>query len=137
MSVTGGDITEIRCNHPTLGSSVYNPKASEDSTFDPGGYRTDDDLDSITGNGEAIYKVNNKRPFFEVVCAVDMNERNEFQGTLTNLAQSDQEGDWIISHINGTVQGFKGKPVGDLQWNGNASTFTLKISGGNRMRKIA
>ena len=113
----------------------YFQKANEDSTFDPGGFRNDDDADSISGSGQAIYKKNRKRWSFEVVCAMDMNEAEEVD-VLKNIAKENEEADWTITHINGTVYGGKGLPVGDLQWNGNASTFTFKVGGSNILSKI-
>lgn len=133
--MTGGDITEITFNHPTLGSGTIYPKANEDSTFDPGGFRTDDDQDSIAGNGAAIYKKTRKRWMFETTCAVDMNEKEEVE-ILSKITEQTEEADWTISSINGTVYGGKGLPVGDLNWNGNASTFTFKVSGGVKLLKI-
>ena len=54
MSVIGGDILEITFNHPTLGSGIIFPKAAEDSTFDLGGFRSNDDAAGVDGSGEMI-----------------------------------------------------------------------------------
>ena len=135
MASFGGDITEITFNSPTFGNGSIFPKASEDSTFDPGGFRVDDDMDSISGDGAGIYKKNRKRWSFEVVCAMDMNDREDVN-KLVSLASANEESEWTITHVNGTVYGGKGFPVGDLQWNGNAATFTFKASGGGIMSKI-
>ena len=135
MASIGGDILEITFNNSEVGSGSFFPKANEDSTFDAGGFRVDDDQESISGDGEAIYKKNRKRWMFEVVCAMDMNNREDVD-KMEKLADSNVETDWTISHSNGTVYGGKGMPVGDLQWNGNASTFTFKASGGQKLRKI-
>lgn len=133
--MTGGDIKEITFNHPILGSGTIYPKANEDSTFDPGGYRNDDDQDSIAGNGAAIYKKTLKRWMFETTCAVDMNDKEEVQ-ILADISEQTEEADWTIESVNGTIYGGKGLPVGDLNWNGNASTFTFKVSGGGKLLKI-
>ncbi len=131
----GGDIIEITFNHPTVGSGVILPKANEDSTFDTGGFRSNDDVNMIAGNGEMIDQMNRVRWSLETVIAWDMNIRGDLE-KLVELAESPVEAEWTITNINGTVYGGTGKPVGDLQGNGNAATFTLKISGGNKLKKI-
>lgn len=131
----GGDIIEITFNHPTVGSGVILPKASEDSTFDLGGFRSNDDVNMVAGNGEMIDQMNRVRWSLETVIAWDMNTRGDLE-KLVELAESPVEAEWTITNINGTVYGGTGKPVGDMQGNGNAATFTLKISGGNKLKKI-
>lgn len=131
----GGDILEITYNHPTLGSGVIFPKASEDSTFDLGGFRSNDDANMVAGNGEMIDQINLARWSFEVAVAWDMNTREDLE-KLNDLAADPVLADWTFSHINGTVYGGTGKPVGDLSGNGNAATFTLKVSGGGKLKKI-
>ena len=135
-SVTGGDIIEVTFNHPVLGAGSFNPKANEDSTFDPGGFRNESDQDSVQGNGFAIYKKTRKRPMFEVLCAVDMNGNDEVNTILNALHEADQEAEWTFSHANGTVYSLTGKPAGDNQWNGNSSTFTLRVEGSGKLNKI-
>lgn len=131
----GGDLIEITYNHPTLGSGVIFPKASEDSTFDLGGFRANDDANMIDGGGNMIDQLNRVRWSMESTIAWDMNSRTELE-KLTALSASPVQADWTFSHINGTVYGGKGKPVGDMQGNGNAATFSLKISGGGVLKKI-
>lgn len=131
----GGDIIEITFNHPTVGSGVIFPKAGEDSTFDTGGFRSNDDANMVAGNGEMIDQMNRVRWSLEATIAWDMNVRGDLE-KLVELAESPVEAEWTITHINGTVYGGTGKPVGDMQGNGNAATFTLKISGGNKLKKI-
>lgn len=135
MSFVGGDIIEITCNHPTLGSYTFFPKSGEDSTYDHGGFRSDDDENGLAGNGQMIDKMNRKRWFFEAVIANDQNNNLEDEA-INALAASPEPGDWTITHANGSVYGGKGKPVGDIQTNANAATFPLKVSGGGKMEKI-
>jgi len=134
MASTGGDILEMRYNHPTLGQGVFYPKSNEGNTFDLGGFRNADDQNMISGDAEPIYQMNRVRSTVEIVVANDMNERNDLQLAI-DLASSPIAAEWAISHVNGTVWGMTGKPVGDLQSDVNAATFTLKIGGGI-MRKI-
>ena len=135
MASFGGDITEITFNSASVGNGAFFPKANEDSTFDPGGFRIDDDADSVSGDGAGIYKKNRKRWSFEVLCAMDMNSREDAE-KVNALAAANEEADWTITSVNGTVYAGKGYPVGDINWNGNAATFTVKVSGGGRMTKI-
>lgn len=139
--MTGGDITEISFNHPTLGSGTFFPKANEDDTYDLGGFRSDDDQDMVAGNGDMIDKINRKRWFVEATIAGNLNSSNNSNASsdlelLRLLASSPVLGDWAISHISGTVWKGKGKPVGDIQENVNAATIGFKVSGGGLLKKI-
>jgi hypothetical protein len=136
MATVGGDIIEITYNHPVLGTGTFFPKAGEDNTYDIGGPRSDDDANMITGAGEMIDSMKRVRPFFEAVVANDQNSRNDLD-VARQLAGSPIPADWTISIINGTVWGLQGKPVGDLQGNISAATFTLKVAGSNVMKKIS
>lgn len=126
---TSGDIREARCSHPDLGDFVFYPKSNEGNTLDQGGYRTADDANMIDGSGEPIWQLNLQRGFFEIVCADDMNIA-ENSTNACKLAASPKAGNWIVSMSNGTTWGATAKPVGDIQTDTNASTFTMKISGG-------
>jgi hypothetical protein len=134
MASVGGDIIEIGYNHPVLGSGTIFPKAAEDSTYDLGGLRSDDEANGVDGSGEPIRKMNRVRWSFEVSVAWDMNTREDLE-KLTALAAHPQEASWTFSHINGTVYGGKGFPVGDMNGNANAATFKLKVAGGKKLSK--
>lgn len=134
MAVISGDFTEVTYNHPTLGNGTFFPKSAEDSTLDTGGFRNNDDANGIDGGGRAIIQKNRVRWSFETTCAMDMVTDNDLE-KITALAESPVEADWTFSHVSGTVWKGKGVPVGDQQGNGNAGTFTLKVSGGNKMTK--
>jgi len=131
---TGGDIIEITYNHPTLGSGVIFAKSNEDSTFDLGGFRSNDDANMIDGSGTFIDQINRKRWKFSVMVAWNMNDANELE-KIAQLSESSLLGDWTFSSINGTVWTGKGKPVGDYEGNGNNPTFTLVVSGGGKLKK--
>jgi hypothetical protein len=135
MAVVSGDIIEITFNHPTIGTGTFFPKAGEDSTFDPGGFRGNDDANLVDGGGRTIRQLNRVRWSYEGDITWDMNNTNEVE-LINQLAASPVEATWTISHINGTVWGGKGAPVGDVQGNGNNGTITLKIAGGEQLKKI-
>jgi hypothetical protein len=135
MATTGGDLLEITCNHPTLGTVTYFAKANEDHTYETGGFRSEDDEDMVDSGGNMIDKINRKRWMFETTLAWNMNTREELQ-TLSDYAADPVEGDWTVSHVNGKIWGGKGKPVGTIPGEGNAATVPLKLAGGGRFLPI-
>lgn len=135
MSAIGGDILEITWNHPTLGTGNLFAKSNEDSTFDLGGFRSDDDANMIDGGGNMIDKINRVRPIFECTVSNDNNTRLELE-KLSDLAASSTPANWTIAHISGAIYGLNGKPVGDVKANGNNATIALKLSGGGTMKRI-
>lgn len=132
MAASGGVITEITWNHPTLGTGVIYAKGSEDSTYDIGGLRSNDDANMIDGAGNAIYSVNPTRPSFEVTVAWDWDA--DTIGVLSDMGGSSQEGTWTFTNVNGVIYKLVGKPVGDIKGNGNQSTLPLKIQGSGVMQ---
>ncbi len=132
---TAGDIIEITSNHPTLGSATFFPKSSEDSTYNTGGFRGEDDMSKIAGSGQSIRTLNRNRWAFEVPASWDMNGTNEMD-LLAALAADPVEADWTFENINGTVWGGKGSPVGELPGNGNTAIIPLKVSGSGTLEKI-
>lgn len=130
----GGDIVEITFNHATLGSGTIFPKAGEDSTYDLGGIRAADDAQMIDGGGNMMDQLTRARWSFEVALSWDMDATTLEK--LSELAGSPQTADWTFTNINGKVYAGNGKPVGDLQGNGNTSQITLKVSGGGRLRVL-
>ncbi len=132
----GGDILEVTYNHPTLGSGVFYPKAAEDSTLDMGGFGSSDDTNMIDGGGNMIDQMNRKRWSAEMTVAWDMAIGLELERAQA-LQSSPLKASWTITHISGAIFGGNGKPVGDIQGNSNAATFTLKIAGDGKLKKIA
>src|SRR6185369_11230300 len=131
----GGDIVEITYNHPKLGSGVIYPKAAEDSTYNKGGFQAKDDDNMIDGSGTAIDQLNRVRWSVETTIAWDMNNDLTLE-KLIALSADPVPAEWTFSHVNGTVDGGLGKPVGDLKGNGNVATIPLKIAGGGVLKKI-
>ncbi|HTH58230.1 MAG TPA: hypothetical protein VL728_19425 [Cyclobacteriaceae bacterium] len=123
----GGDILEITCNHPTLGSKTFSAKSGEGNTYDTGGFRTDDDANGITGNGKPIWKMNRKMGMFSATVENDMNLGKEAE-FISALASDPNPADWTFSVVNGAVYKGTGKPVGDSQPNINDATVVLKVA---------
>lgn len=132
----GGNITEVICDHPELGTVVLKIKASEDNTYDLGGVRGADDQNMVTGSGESIRSLNQVGWRVKLNVAWDMNVGLELQ-KVKDLAGSTVEGTWTVSHINGSVYRGKGSPVGQLEANVNQATFSLTIGGGGELKKLA
>lgn len=136
MPYVGGDITEITYNHPTIGSGTIFCKANEDGTIEPGGYRSNDDDNSATGDGQFIDQMNWRRASFEAPpIAWDMTDVDE-QSKLVALAESTVLADWTISHISGKIWGGKGKPVGDIPGVTNTAQITLKLAFQNKLKPL-
>lgn len=135
MAVVGGDLLEITYNHPTIGSGVLYCKSGEDSTFDPGGFRTSDDANMVDGGGRMMRQMNRVRWSVESVISWDMSISDEMT-KLKQLSDSPVEAEWTISHVNGEVWRGTGAIVGDIQPNGNTAQITLKISGGGALEKL-
>jgi len=122
-----GDITEITYNHPTIGQGVFYPKANEGNTLDTGGIRTADDASQIAGDGSIIAQKNRVRASFECLLEDDQNVRNDAD-KAKKLAADPVPAEYTVSIINGTVWSGSGFPVGDIQTDVNAGTFTLKVA---------
>lgn len=131
----GGDIIEVIENHPTLGTYTYDPIAGEDSTYKMGGFVNADESSSIDGKGRAIYKKNRERPSFSVVCAWDMNNNQEME-RISQIQESSEEAEYTFTNKNGVVYRLKGQPVGSYEFNGNAASFTLMISGSDKLQIV-
>ena len=130
----GGDITELRVNHPTLGSLVFEVRANEGNTYDPGGFRANDDANAISTNGKPIKSISRVRAELNVMVVNDQNivDTADF---LSKLSGNPVDGDYTITMINGTVWKMKGSPVGDIKPDLLTSTVTVKFAG-NTYAKI-
>lgn len=131
----GGDLTEITCNHPTLGNFNFSTKSNESYTLDPGGHRSNDDDASVSGDGNMIDQINRVRWSFEGPILADFESNNEIEN-LPKLAQSAELATWTFTHISGAVWRGKGKFVGDLKIETNESTISSKIAGGGKIEKL-
>lgn len=129
---SGGDIIEITYNNADIGTGTFYPKSSEDSTYDLGGFRTQDDDNMIDGSGAAIYQMNRKRWSFAVKCGWDMT-RGDLE-TLVALSSATSETAFTFTNTNGVIYKATGKMVGDIQGNGNTSTVDIKAGGGGVMQ---
>ncbi len=133
---TGGDLIEATYNHSTLGTGTFYFKAAEDGSFNLGGYVSADDMNMVDGGGNMIDQINQTRWKVEGTISWDMNSSDELS-KLVSLAGNPLQADWTFSHINGTVWGGTGKPVGEYVGSTNGATVPLMISGGGRLKKIS
>jgi len=132
---SGGDIIEITYNHPTIGTGVLNPKSSEDSTYDNGGFRSSDDANMVQANGTMINQINRTRWSFAVKLGWDMSGAHELE-VLSALASSPELATYTFANINGVIYKGTGTITGDINGNGNSSTIDLKASGGGTLQII-
>lgn len=133
---TAGDIEEITWNHPTLGTGTVYCKVNEDATHDAGNYRSEDDASMLDTGGRMIDKMNKVRWSLEATVSWDMNDSEELE-KMVALSSSPVLTKFTWSHVSGSTYKGTGKPVGDLQGNLNAATFTLKLAGGGTVEKIS
>lgn len=131
----GGDLTEITCNHPTLGSFNFATKSNESYTLDPGGKRSNDDAGMVAGDGTFIDQMNSVRWSFEGPLMADFDSGNELEN-LPKLAASSELATWTFSHISGVVWTGKGKIVGDINVDTNTAQMTAKLAGGGILEKL-
>ena len=132
----GGDVIEMTYNHAIHGSGSIFLKSNEDGTIDSGGYRSNDDANSITGDGQIIDQINRVRASFEAPpVSWDIIGKNELD-ILSKMAASPVFADWTITLISGDIWGGKGKPVGDVQGNTNTGLITVKLAFGT-LEKIS
>lgn len=132
---SGGDLIEITCNHPTLGNFVFGTKSNESYTLDPGGRRSNDDANLVTGNGDFIDQINTVRWSFEGPLMADFSSNNEMKN-IPLLAESSDLGTWTFTHISGVIWRGKGKFVGDFQIDTNTAQITAKLAGGGKLEKL-
>ena len=137
MAYTGGDCLEITCNHPTLGSLRLDPKGSEDTEIDFGGYIVADGDDSVTGAGTNIKQMNRKR--WSVACPpVGWGSDPDTLQKLQEIQDDLNEAPWTFTFIDGSVYKGTGSISGDMKGNKNAGTISgFKVAGGGKLERIA
>jgi len=128
----GGDITELKVEHPTIGSFTLEPKANEDTESDRGGIRMNDDDAQITGAGNIILSGTRVRPYLQVTVATN----NEITEKLVQWAESAEEASITYTLINGDVIRGKAIPVGDIKPSTLNATVQIKLAGSGTFVKI-
>jgi hypothetical protein len=131
----GGDVIEITYNNPNVGSGVFFAVSSADSEIDLGGFRNNESKEGITGSGDAIWQMTNRRWSFSVDVANDMNTRQDLEN-LVALAEDLDETQITIQWINGITYGGSGKPVGDYKLNAKSSVFKLNWEGSGKLAQV-
>ena len=132
MSFLGGDIKELKVEHPTLGSFIFEAKANEDTESNKGGIRVNDDDNGITAAGTIILTGSYTRPYIQVTLAMN----NETEKFITDWAESLKLATITYTMITGDV--FRGSaiPVGDLKPSSLNATMQVKLAGGGKFQKI-
>lgn len=132
----GGDVLEFTVSNPDLGDFRFQAKSGEAFNLDKGGFRTNDEANSVTGGGKAIYIMNNTRWSLDGNAAVDMLSGNEMDN-LPALAASLKESIITFTHISGYISKGTGKPVGDLVADSDKASMKVKFAGSGQLEKIS
>jgi hypothetical protein len=128
----GGDVVELKVEHPTIGSFTLEPKANEDTESDRGGIRMNDDDSQITGAGNIILSGTRTRPYLQITVATN----NELTEKLIQWSESSELASITYTHINGDVVRGKAIPVGDIKPSTLNSTVQIKLAGSGKFVKI-
>lgn len=133
MSKARGDLLSISCQHPTLGSRVFEMKAGEDYNYQPGGFKTSDDDGNISTTGEHIAQKTRYPWSFSGTLAYNSGD----QEYLQSLSNDTVPAVWTFTEISGRVRKGKGIPVGDIEENANAGTLPLTLKGSKKLETIS
>lgn len=129
-----GDVQEIVCSH--LGKTYrFYPKANETFNVDKGGIRANDDANQITSNGQIMRQLNRVRWMVDGPIACDTISDAELSA-LNIMSASPSLGTWQFALISGAIYKGVGSTVGDVQFDSNAGTISLKVSGNGELEKI-
>ena len=133
---TGGDLKEITFNHPELGVFSFSTKSDESYEVDPGGFRSADDANMITGGGDNIRKINRVKWCVEGPLVFNFNGASQEMVNLPLIAENPIDGTWTFEHISGAIWKGNGSVVGDIKPDTNNSQATIKMSGGGRLERV-
>lgn len=128
----GGDIVELKVEHPTIGSFTLEPKAGEDAEVDRGGIRMNDDDASITAAGNIILSGTRTRPYIQVTVATN----DEITANIVAWAESAELATITFTLINGVVMRGRAIPVGDIKPSTQNATVQIKLAGSGEFQSI-
>lgn len=135
MAYNGVEIISIGIKHTVANITLY-PKGGETATLDIGGLMTDDDTAGITGSGEAIYKMTQKRWKVEVPpVAWDRGTVNTLL-ELKSIVESYEEASFTFELADGNIYKGKGRIVGELKGAALDANIPIIFSGGGKLEKI-
>lgn len=132
MPTAAGDLRELSCQHPELGSRVFEPKSGEDHNMFKGGFKSNDDDGNIGSNGTRIDQ-KSRYPWSLEPTILALDGDIDY---LQDCENSTLEGQWTATFANGDTRTGKGMPVGDVAENRNAGTIGFKLSGGGLFELI-
>lgn len=135
MAMTsGGDIREISWSNAN-GSGYFFGVAGEDSTYDLGGLRSDDN-GAVDGAGRYINQLNQMPWMLQAVVSNNMYSTFPELEAAKAIAAYPGDTTFTWTNVNGVSYTGVGTVVGDIQLNANKSTFTLKLKGGGGAKQI-
>lgn len=128
----GGDVQELKVEHPTIGSFTLEPKANEDTESDRGGVRINDDDAQVTSTGSIILSGTRTRPYVQITVATN----DEITDKLVKWAESAELATITYTLITGDVIRGKAIPVGDIKPSTLNATVQIKLAGSGKFAKI-
>lgn len=129
MATVGGDILDIVITNQQAGTHTFYPMGSESATMSLGGPTMQSDVNGVAGGGaEMVFSRQSERGYFEVVCACDTAVRED-NVKYREFQSSQYPSTATITLNNGTVYKFTGFPVGSVEMDTLAATFTFRIEG--------
>ena len=133
-----GDILSMKVDNPNLGSRTLFPVANTDSTIDYGGFKANDDKNSIDGGGRPIDRRNRARWSAKMTVSWNMTDTNGDElSYITALLQDMSQSTFTISHINGSVWSGQGVLVGENTGAGQDAQIEVTAMGGGILSKVA
>lgn len=127
-----GDLLQVSCEHPELGSRVFKIKSAEDYPIQKGGFKHADDENNTTTDGERIYIVT-RYSWMATVTVVPQSGDIDY---LQDMVNTVIEGNWTYTHKNGEVRVGRGLPAGDLEKNFQSGTLPLTVKGSGTLESI-
>lgn len=127
--INSGDIRLIAVAHSELGSNTLEAKATEDNTVDLGGFKIDDDQNSVTANGTHIVKKNRKLWKVETTIGAKDGDLNYLQ----DLVESGLPAQFTFELANGERYSGQGRMVGDVVGNFQSGTIPVMFCGGGAL----
>ena len=123
--ITAGDLKSVKCIHPELGSSSWEPKSTEDANIRMGGFEAVDDSNNRTSKGTMIVVMNAYN--WEVELTIGSSLASLIQ--LQELQTNGKHGTWYITTMEDITLVGEGLPVGPIMRSEQNGTIQFKLQG--------
>ena len=136
MAYIGCDVVQWTAKHSELGTFTFYPKAGENAQIDVGGYSTESDDKGVTGAGESVYKIGNRRWVVELPPIAWKRKGSSTLADLDSLNQSFEEIDCTFTLADGTIYVGRGRIVDAIKGATYDATIPVKLEGGGKLRQL-